>query len=224
MEYNDIILKLLKGDIMNMNFNNQFDGFYSSKQDNEKYNKWCKDYIEGLDLTKIEWKHFNCYELMKFYYKNYFDEDYQTFVMERDEDNNFVPFGMKYLTINPNSTREQYILGLCENSNGTKTIVSSLTYDPYYVADRKILIPFTYIKMVETNRFFQNQGVFNKMCEQIINFVNKNQDIIIIPEGGIGCFVHVINHIKQALINNGFPQEVICKTELNEKHYEKIMK
>lgn len=209
---------------MNLEFNEQFSRVYTRKQDSEKYNKWCKDYIKGVDLSHIEWKRFNYDELIKFYYRNYFDEDYQSFVMERDDYSNFLPFGMKYLPIKPTNTRDQYILGLCKNNGGTKTIVSCVVYDPCYILDTDILKPTTYIKTVETNGFFQNQGVFNQMCNQLISFLNSNLDVIITPEDGIGRFVHVINHIREALLNNGFQQEVICEYDLTEKYFEKRKK
>lgn len=207
---------------MNLVFNEQFSRVYSRKQDNDKYNKWCKEYVRGVDLSKIEWKSFNYDELMRFYYRNYFDDDYQSFVMERDEYNNFLPFGMKYLTINPTNTREQYILGLCENNGGTKTIVACIIYDPCYVFDADTLKPVTYIKTVETNGFFQNKGVFNEMCKKLISFINKSQDIIITPEDSMGKFIHVIKHINDSLKDNGFQQEVICEYDLTEKYFETI--
>lgn len=207
-----------------MENNSQIENTCNRKQDNQKYNKWCKGYIKGVDLSKIEWKRFSYDELMKFYYCNYFDDDYQSFVIERDEYNSFLPFGMKYLTINPTNAREQYILGLCDNNVGTKTIVACVIYDPCYIFDVDTLTPVTYIKTVETNGFFQNKGVFNEMCKQLISFINSNLDVVITPEDSMGKLAHVIDHIKENLISYGFQQEVICEYDLTEKYLEKKKK
>ena len=66
----------------------------------EKVNKWISEYIENINLEKIEWIKLNSSELNNFIRENYLDEDTWQYV--RDENvNSLYPtlLGMHYLNL-----------------------------------------------------------------------------------------------------------------------------
>ena len=123
-------------------------------KNNEKYNKWYYGYIDGINLSSIEWKKFNYDELESFLYQNYYDEDYESFVMERDMNNNFLPFGMTYLTFNNENIYDEYIVGLVKNNLGLYTIIACMIFNYKYLVKYGCIELVSYIKTVDTNKFF----------------------------------------------------------------------
>lgn len=195
-----------------------------SERNSQKFDKWFKGYVEGVNLENIEWVKLNYDQLMKFYYKYYFDDDYEEFVMSRGEDDSFLPFGMTYLPINPGTSRDEYILGLCDNQSGTKTIVACMIFDPSYNLDREVVESVTYIKTIETNTFFQKKGVFNKMINEILKFINKDQNILTTHESVRGRVVHVLEKMRNAVTKQGFTGDVRSEYEINEEYLDSLKK
>ena len=121
--------------------------------------RWFSEYIDNIDLTKIEWISFNCDELKKFY-----------------EDN--------------------YLLGLVLNNIGKKTIVSAMVYTNNCFVCEEQEEPLTYIYSVETNRYFFNKGIYTKLCNEVIKYINMEQHIIISDESEMGRELRVIDKLR----------------------------
>ena len=192
------------------------------KEDKSKYSKWYNGYIEEVDLSKIEWKKFNYEELIAFLYRNYYDEDYESFVMERDINNNFIPFGMTYLTFNNESKSNEYIIGIVKNKIGLHTIVSCIIFNSKYLVEYDSIETVTYIETVETNKFFQNKGVFKQMILSLLKFIDIAQDILITPECGMGKELGIITIMKNILFEQGFSHDIRSEYEITEQYLEKL--
>lgn len=170
----------------------------------DKYNKWLHDYIDDIDITKIEWIKFTDDELREFYQKNYLDRDIRKYVGNQPNFSYLLnPIGLRYLTFDCND-EDSFLLGLVNNSIGKKTIVAAMVYseDCYLFANQKI--PLTYISTLEVNSYFWNSGIYKKLCEEVINFINSNQHILITEESSMGKRCKVIKILKETLKKNGF--------------------
>ena len=172
-----------------------------------KYRKWINEYIENVDLSKIEWLKLNNDELEKFYEKNYLDIDEYRYV----SDNKFIfftPIGLNYLSFDCDDSKYNYLLGIVDNNIGKKTIVSAMVYlDKYYVFEEQE-VPLTYISSVETNYYFRNKGLYKKLCNEIINFINPYQHVLISNESDMGRKYGVIEKLRSTLISCGFEGRV----------------
>jgi hypothetical protein len=82
--------------------------------------RWTTEYTLFINLNKIEWVVLNPEELQKFYYDNYLDHKSWNFVT--DDFINHKPIGMHYLSFSQESPDKRYLLGLCKNKIGKKTI------------------------------------------------------------------------------------------------------
>lgn len=195
-----------------------------SETNYQKDKKWYNNYIEGVNLAKIEWKKFNFNELMCFLHQNYYDEEYESFVMVRDESNNFLPIGMTYLSFNKLDTRDEYLVGLVPNNQGLKTIVACIIFKSKYLLEHDSIKPVTYIETVEVNRYFQRNGLFNQMIRILPQFIDNDQNIIITPENGIGEVVGVNKKIQRILIGQGFASDIRSEHEINEVYLTSLKK
>lgn len=173
----------------------------------EKANKWISEYIENINLEKIEWIKLNSSELNNFIRENYLDEDTWQYV--RDENvNSLYPtlLGMHYLNLDNsiNNRAYSFLLGIVDNNIGKKTIVGAAIYlDEYFIfTDQES--PLTYISTMEVNSYFRNRGIYKKMCEVLIKFVNQNQHIITTMQSEIGLKCHVFEILKEELEKSGF--------------------
>ena len=173
----------------------------------EKANKWISEYIENINLEKIEWIKLNSSELNNFIRENYLDEDTWQYV--RDENvNSLYPtlLGMHYLNLDNsiNNRAYSFLLGIVDNNIGKKTIVGATIYlDEYFIfTDQES--PLTYISTMEVNSYFRNRGIYKKMCEVLIKFVNQNQHIITTMQSEIGLKCHVFEILKKELEKSGF--------------------
>lgn len=195
-----------------------------SETNYQKYKKWYNNYIEGVNLADIEWKKFNFNELMCFLHKNYYDEDYESFVMVRDESNNFLPIGMTYLTFNKLDTRDEYLLGLVTNNQGLKTIAACMIFKSKCLLESDSIKPVTYIETVEVNRYFQRNGLFTKMIRVLSHHIDNNQNIIITPDEGMGCIVGINEKIKRILIEQGFVSDIRDEYKIDEEYLTSLKK
>ena len=57
---------------------------------------------------------------------------------------------------------------------------------------------------MEVNSYFRNRGIYKKMCEVLIKFINQNQHIITTMQSEIGLKCHVFEILKKELEKNGF--------------------
>lgn len=172
----------------------------------KRYKKWLHNYIDNVDIINIEWLNLDRDELNSFFNNNYYDDKENIFVV--DDDFN-VPFGLYYLTFNSFDDRYNYLLGVADNNIGKKTIVAAIVYlDEYYFFDDQI-IPVTYISTVEVNSYFRNNGIYKRMCDQIVKIINPNQHLVISKESEMGKMCGVVKNLDKALHNNGFSNKCI---------------
>lgn len=169
--------------------------------------KWEKEYIEGLDISKIKWIKLNSLELEQFLKENYFDERLYNYVGTFD--NVFLnPLGLHYLTLD-STMGATYILGVVENNIGKSTIVAVAKLDEKYYIFTNQDNPITYVAFAETNSYFRNLGIFKKLCDVFYDFINPEQHILASKESEFGEKVHTFNHLKTALLARGFKKEII---------------
>ena len=165
--------------------------------------KWINDYINDVDISKIEWVKFDIEQLMNFYDENYWDKDVWKYVVS-DVDSTFEsPIGLHYLNFNY-TTNYSFLLGIVDNKINKKTIIAAMVYlENYYIFNNQ-QTPLTYMSTVETNSYFRNKGIYKKLCEVAINFLNPNQHILISKESDIGSKCQVAKKLKEALVEKGF--------------------
>ncbi|MBR3661048.1 MAG: hypothetical protein IKN63_03990 [Bacilli bacterium] len=167
--------------------------------------KWENEYIHGVNLENIEWIKLNNIDLRKFYEENYLDRKLWQYVSIKSGIFN-CPFGLYYLTIDaPSSLIDyNYLLGIVDNKIGKKTIVADMIYyENYHFFGEKIK-PMTYISTVEVNHYFRSKGIFKKLCEEVINFINQDNNIMVSPESEMGKIYNTFEIFKNILMEKGF--------------------
>lgn len=189
-----------------------------SETNYQKYKKWYNNYIEDVDFTQVEWKKFNFNELMCFLHRNYYDEEYESFVMVRDESNNFLPIGMTYLSFNKLDEKDEYLLGLVTNNQGLKTIVACMIFKSKCLLEYDSIKPITYIETVEVNKYFQRNGLFTQMIRVLPRFIDNDQNIVITPDESVGKTIGVNDRIKTLLLDNGFEHDIRSEYEIDEEY------
>ena len=180
-----------------------------------KYRKWINEYIKDIDLSNIEWVRLNSFELESFYEDNYFDKNLWEYVSDKRESVIYSPIGLKYLSLDCYSDKYNYLLGIVDNNIGKKTIVSVMVYMDNYFAFEEQEVPLTYISFVETNLYFLNRGIYSKLCNEVIKFINSNQHILITSESSMGREYGVIDRLRNILIKNGFEERLFVDDGFN---------
>ena len=170
-------------------------------------NKWFNDYIKNVDIGKIEWIKLNCDELEYFFEQNYLDKNGWEYVCD-DAASNVYPtlLGMSYLNFNNSLNNKEYsfLLGVVNNNINKKTVVCATIYlDKYFMFEEQEA-PVTYISTMEVNSYFRNKGIYIKMCEVLIDFINSNQHIITSKQSKMGIKCNVFEILKNILISKGF--------------------
>ena len=176
----------------------------------EKKKKWIKNYIEDIDLEKIEWIKLDCNQLNAFIEENYLDKDNWEYVTDNE---GIYPtlLGMSYLNIyNPfNDKKYSFLLGVANNNINKKTVICATIYlDEYFIftdQDR----PVTYISTIEVNSYFRNKGIYKKMCEQLINFINPNQHIVTTKQSEMGAKYNLVKIFKEILELKNFQNYIV---------------
>lgn len=168
--------------------------------------KWEKDYIKDIDLTKIEWVNLNNEQLMKFYDENYLDKQEWQYVSNKDTWG--TPLGLRYLSFRHQNLNYNFLLGLVKNNVNKKTIVTAMIYETEYFIFKNQDIPVTFISTVETNLYFRNKGLFKQLCNELLNFINPSQHIIVTRETDMGSKCNVLNTLKESLFRNGFDKTI----------------
>lgn len=180
--------------------------------------KWEREYINNLDINNIEWIKLDTKGLEKFLLDNYYDSDFSYYVLS--DDGFFgIPIGLNYLSLEYCNSYNKYnfILGVIDNNINKKTIIAAIIYiDKYYLFTEQTL-PITYISSVEVNSYFRNKRILTKMTEELINFINPNQDILVSEESELGRRCGVYSKIRSNLFNKGFTNDIwIDNNDYNE--------
>lgn len=180
-----------------------------------KKEKWIYDYIKDVDLNNIEWIKLNSSELEEFFKNNYYDETEHEYVStESDTYRKDMPLGLYYLSFKFINNDYSFLLGVVNNRIGKKTIVANIMYLENEFLFSGQINPCTYISSVEVNAYFQNQGIYKKMCEAFIQYVDYDQHIVVSRESEMGKKCRVFDTLKTTLIINGFQKKV-----LNDKYF-----
>ena len=173
----------------------------------ENINKWYNDYIKNVDLGKMQWIKYNANELDSFLENNYLDREVWEYVHDENASSIFPTLlGMNYLSTNSplNNKKYSFLLGIVDNNIGKKTVVAAAIYLDEYIIFTDQEIPVTYISTLEVNSFFRNKGIYKKMCEVLINFINPDQHIVITKQTEMGAKCHVFDILRNTLISNEF--------------------
>ena len=121
------------------------------------FNRWKKDYIDGINIQQIEYLILNEEALKHFIVDNYFDDESCSFVSRQLD--HYRPIGLKYLMFNnevkndPYTQNKRYLLGVCVNNKGTKTIVSVIKFIDGFIFSEDYTTPFTFFASVEVKQF-----------------------------------------------------------------------
>ena len=181
-----------------------------------KKEKWIYDYIKDVDLNNIEWVKLNSNELEEFFKKNYYDAiEHEYVCTESDTYKRDMPLGLYYLSFKFINNDYSFLLGIVNNRIGKKTIVSNIMYLENEFLFSGQTNPCTYISSVEVNEYFQNQGIYKKMCEAFITYVDYDQHVVISRESEKGKKCKAFDTLKTTLINNGFQKKVLNDKYLN---------
>lgn len=171
--------------------------------------QWKKEYIDGIDITKIEWITLNTDELKKFFDENYLDKENWRYIKDKEASNVYpVPFGMHYLNMSPMSDKYRYLLGVANNGIGKKTIIADVMFDENYIIFHDQEVPVTYISYVEVNSFFRNQGLYKTLCEQLAKVIKFTQPLIYTRESEMGQMCHTARTLREVLLENGFSKSI----------------
>ena len=165
------------------------------------------NYMEGLDLEKIEWLILNDNQLNSFlrenyicndngevvsYYYNDVKEDECIFVGNIDESKNMdcndIALGMKNIKLtsseyNPYygeiTNSSKYLIGIVNNNIGKKTIVAQLNYRENFEGKTYAnQIPYTKVYTAEINSYCEQEDITKKMMNVFVNIVDKDSPII----------------------------------------------
>lgn len=192
-----------------------------SKKDIE--NKWYKEYIENIDISKIEWLELNSDELKIFFNDYYHDNVCNSYVKETNSNPVEIPLGMFYLSINYINNDFKYLLGVVPNNIGKKTIVGCLMYldECYLFANQRA--PVTYVLSIEVNSYFRNKGIFGNMTKEFVSRINPNQHLVVSKQSDIGKLYNVFNIIETKAQECSFQKKVLYDDLDSKKELEKII-
>ena len=119
---------------------------------------------------------------------------------------------MTYLNLNSpkdNNRTYNFLLGIVDNNIGKKTIVSSIIYLDSYNLFKDQDKPLTYISTVEVNSYFRNKGIFTKMCQELLNFINPEQHILTSHQSRMGEKIHLVDKFTKILMDKGFQNYIL---------------
>lgn len=171
------------------------------KMNKKEFYKYYKDYIEGVDLTNIEFKHFNYQELLEFLNQNYYDKDFQKSVYW-EPDGFMSPFGMYYLDFITCTEDTSYLMGITNNSKGGKTIAFCMIYDASFGPIDEENNKVGYINTIETNYFFRKKGILNRALEHIKNTFKDYEVLVFSPESITGNKISITKKISEIFDKN----------------------
>lgn len=168
--------------------------------------KWIREYTLFVNLNNIEWIVLNPNELQKFYYDNYLDYDLWNFVT--DDIVSHKPIGMHYLSYSQEGPDKKYLLGICDNKIGKKTIVACTSYVENYKIYTNQSVPLTYLCTAEVNKYFRRKGLTRVMFNEFAKVIKPSQHFLSTPESEAGHRCHIFEILKDCLIKSGFEKSI----------------
>jgi len=192
------------------------------------FKRWIREYIDDVDINNIEYVTFTEEELESFILENYMDTMNYRLVSRQNDP--YRPIGLVYLsfneikTNNPYEKEKRYLIGICKNKKGKKTIISVLKYFDNYIYSQSFTTPLTFFASVEVNEYFRNHG----LCRNIINIfskqVNKENPILITEESILGSIYGTTRMLRDSIQKNGLNIPVKTISEFTKEYYEKQLK
>ena len=179
--------------------------------DENKINRWIDEYTTDIDLSQMEWLVMDTYSLLEFYDKNYVDEELDEAVSE--DITHFNALGMHYVPMRKESPDIRYLVGICKNKIGKKTLIACITYVENYRLFVRQRVPLTYLCTCEINKYFRNRGLSKIMFDEFAKVINPEQHFVSTPQSDDGCLCHVHQNLYNSLIKNGFDKMIILKDE-----------
>lgn len=172
------------------------------------YDKWYKEYIEGIDINNIKYINILSSELKDFYFNNGYDISSGNIIISDDASFSWTtPRGMHYLQFD-NMPGMKYILGIVNNNINKKTIISALVYcDDYKIFSNQVDF-ITYLSTVETNMYFRNKGLYHDLIVNSFKFINQSQNILISEISNMGKKCHVYDSFIQIYKSMGFRMDI----------------
>ncbi len=172
----------------------------------EMLEKWLTEYIKDIDISNIEWIKLNSKELEEFFKENYLDKELWEYVYDK---NAWIvyppPLGMHYINFSsPSKKNFSFLLGVVNNNIGKKTIVCSMSYYEEYYIFTEQKVPITYISAMEVNSYFWRKGLFKRMCNEAINYINPEQHILCSEESDMGKMCDTFSIFRDTMYANGF--------------------
>ncbi len=192
------------------------------------FDKWKKEYIDNLDLNNIKYLNLTPEELNNFFSNNYFDEYANCFVSSKGFSTK--PMGFNYLDYNylyfknTNENEKRFLIGIVTNNKGKKTIVSFFKYYRNYFFDEEQKIPLTYILSIEVNEFLRRKGLFKKLIQESLKYINQNNPVITTIESDMGYEIGVIDIIRNIYYSNGFSNDIRSIAECDQDYLKLISK
>lgn len=189
------------------------------KEDLALIRKWFEDYIVPFDKEEVTWLNLTSEELKEFLDKNYLDSNKYV-----GWNNSFLynVLGMQYLGYINIIPGFKYLIGVIPNKIDKFTIVASLCYDTDHFFELNQTVGVNWIQMVETNVFYQNNGLFNQICKMLPSYIDYSKDLILTDESTDGMKYHTHQKIGQALVEKGFSNEVLSHSEVGKEYIKKI--
>ncbi len=192
--------------------------------DDSIFNRWKKEYIEGINLENIEYLTLTEKELELFVRENYFDQTTNKLISRQLD--SYRPIGLTYLSFDsivsssPYEVEKTYLIGVCTNQKGTKTILSVIKYVDNFLYYENYTIPQTFFGYVEVNDFFRQKGLCKQIIDVFAKQINPNNPVLITEESVLGRRCKTINMVKSSLIQNGFTQSIKSFGEFTREYYD----
>jgi len=189
--------------------------------------KWLQDYDIShdenvpLDKDKIKWLQLDYNGMQKFLEENYTDDNGNHIGWYNSMLYNVL--GMKYLAYSNIVPGFNYLIGVISNNINKQTIVACLCYQKNRIWSLTQEEPVNFIQMIETNRSYRKQGIFNMLVEKIMPCLNLNQDLVTTDEYDDGLSCHTVTRLKNTLEEQGFEKEVLTYTEYKERAKQKSL-
>ena len=160
--------------------------------------------MKSSTITFLEEKSTN---IITFLENNYLDREVWKYIQNEELNSLYpAPLGMNYLNFDSplNDKKYNFLLGIVNNNISKKTIVCATIYlDEYFIFTNQ-KTPLTYISSMEVNYYFRNMGIYKKMCDVLIYYINCDQHIITTKQTEMGAKYNVFKILCNTLISNGF--------------------
>ena len=170
--------------------------------DKRIFDKYYREYIDGVNLDCIEFRTLSYNELQDFFRTYYYDGELDQPVFWV-HDGLINPIGMHYLDFSIPYQDNKYILGIVDNNKGGKTIVFCMEYDSSYEIPLEEDKLVSYIIFVETNYYFREKGVLKRALEYIRHEFMDYSVLVMTSMSADGSKVKLFDRISNLFDDTG---------------------